>query len=74
MNGGGVALGHPLGASGARILCTLLSVLVQQARLSQMSFYHTVEHKQIFHMRCQCRMQRQAVLRLQTVEGVQVHW
>eukprot|EP00933_Yihiella_yeosuensis_P054360 TRINITY_DN5277_c0_g1_i1.p1 TRINITY_DN5277_c0_g1~~TRINITY_DN5277_c0_g1_i1.p1 ORF type:complete len:435 (-),score=75.15 TRINITY_DN5277_c0_g1_i1:90-1394(-) len=30
INGGGVALGHPLGASGARILCTLLSVLSQQ--------------------------------------------
>lgn len=25
--GGAVALGHPLGASGARILCTLLSTL-----------------------------------------------
>jgi len=30
INGGAVALGHPLGASGARILCTLLSVLEQQ--------------------------------------------
>ena len=30
VNGGAVALGHPLGASGARILCTLLSVLEQQ--------------------------------------------
>ena len=28
--GGAVALGHPLGASGARILCTLLSVLKQK--------------------------------------------
>jgi acetyl-CoA C-acetyltransferase len=28
--GGAVALGHPLGASGARILCTLLSVLQQE--------------------------------------------
>lgn len=30
INGGAVALGHPLGASGARILCTLLGVLEQQ--------------------------------------------
>ena len=29
VNGGAVALGHPLGASGARILVTLLSVLEQ---------------------------------------------
>lgn len=28
--GGAVALGHPLGASGARIVCTLLSVLRQE--------------------------------------------
>jgi acetyl-CoA C-acetyltransferase len=28
--GGAVALGHPLGASGARILCTLISVLIQE--------------------------------------------
>jgi acetyl-CoA C-acetyltransferase len=28
--GGAVALGHPLGASGARILCTLVSVLQQE--------------------------------------------
>ncbi len=28
--GGAVAIGHPLGASGARILCTLLSVLQQE--------------------------------------------
>ena len=31
VNGGAVALGHPLGASGARIVTTLLSVLTQQA-------------------------------------------
>lgn len=30
VNGGAVALGHPLGASGARIVVTLLSVLQQQ--------------------------------------------
>jgi acetyl-CoA C-acetyltransferase len=30
MYGGAVAIGHPLGASGARILCTLLSVLRQE--------------------------------------------
>lgn len=28
--GGAIAMGHPLGASGARILCTLLSVLQQE--------------------------------------------
>jgi acetyl-CoA C-acetyltransferase len=28
--GGAVAIGHPLGASGARIICTLLSVLKQE--------------------------------------------
>lgn len=27
---GAVAMGHPLGASGARILCTLVSVLQQE--------------------------------------------
>ncbi|CAK9090170.1 Acetyl-CoA acetyltransferase [Durusdinium trenchii] len=31
VNGGAVALGHPIGASGARIVATLLSVLTQQA-------------------------------------------
>ena len=30
INGGAVALGHPLGASGARIVVTLLNVLKQQ--------------------------------------------
>lgn len=30
VNGGAVSLGNPMGASGARILCTLLSVLEQQ--------------------------------------------
>ena len=30
INGGAVALGHPLGCSGARIIITLLSVLEQQ--------------------------------------------
>jgi acetyl-CoA C-acetyltransferase len=30
VNGGACALGHPIGASGARILCTLISAL--QAR------------------------------------------
>ncbi|MNR20003.1 Acetyl-CoA acetyltransferase [compost metagenome] len=29
VNGGAVSLGHPLGASGARIVVTLLSVLAQ---------------------------------------------
>ncbi|MNR05786.1 Acetyl-CoA acetyltransferase [compost metagenome] len=29
VNGGAVAIGHPLGASGARIVVTLLSVLQQ---------------------------------------------
>ena len=29
VNGGAVSLGHPLGASGARIVTTLLSVLKQ---------------------------------------------
>ena len=29
--GGAVALGHPLGCSGARIVCTLLSVLRQES-------------------------------------------
>lgn len=31
VNGGGVSLGHPIGASGARILCTLMSVLDQRS-------------------------------------------
>jgi acetyl-CoA C-acetyltransferase len=30
VNGGAVALGHPLGASGARIMTTLINVLKQQ--------------------------------------------
>jgi acetyl-CoA C-acetyltransferase len=29
INGGAVALGHPLGASGARIVTTLINVLIQ---------------------------------------------
>ena len=29
-NGGAIALGHPLGCSGARIITTLLNVLEQQ--------------------------------------------
>ena len=34
MHGGAVALGHPLGASGARIVCTLLGVLKhEQAKI-----------------------------------------
>jgi acetyl-CoA C-acetyltransferase len=32
LNGGAVALGHPIGASGARILTTLLNVLEQQKK------------------------------------------
>ena len=30
LNGGAIALGHPLGCSGARILTTLLNVMEQQ--------------------------------------------
>jgi len=30
LNGGAVSLGHPIGCSGARIICTLVSVLQQQ--------------------------------------------
>ena len=30
INGGAVAIGHPLGCSGARIVCTLIHVLEQQ--------------------------------------------
>lgn len=30
LNGGAVSIGHPIGCSGARIICTLLSVLEQQ--------------------------------------------
>ena len=30
--GGSVAIGHPIGASGARILCTLLSVMQQEEK------------------------------------------
>ncbi|MGC1243137.1 MAG: acetyl-CoA C-acetyltransferase, partial [Chryseosolibacter sp.] len=30
VNGGAVALGHPLGASGARIMTTLIHILKQQ--------------------------------------------
>ena len=30
INGGAVSLGHPLGASGARIIVTLINVLKQQ--------------------------------------------
>jgi acetyl-CoA C-acetyltransferase len=32
VNGGAVALGHPIGASGARILVTLLSALQQRKK------------------------------------------
>ena len=30
VNGGAIALGHPLGASGARLMCTLLNALEQR--------------------------------------------
>ena len=30
MNGGAIALGHPIGASGARILVTLIHELIRQ--------------------------------------------
>ena len=30
--GGAVALGHPLGCSGARIICTLLNALIQRGK------------------------------------------
>ena len=30
LNGGAIALGHPLGCSGARIMTTLLNVMEQQ--------------------------------------------
>lgn len=29
--GGGVSLGHPIGSSGCRIVCTLLNLLLQRA-------------------------------------------
>ena len=32
VNGGGTALGHPIGASGARIVVTLINALKQQGR------------------------------------------
>ncbi|MEY4070091.1 MAG: hypothetical protein RL721_705, partial [Candidatus Eisenbacteria bacterium] len=32
VNGGAVALGHPIGASGARVLVTLLYALEQQGK------------------------------------------
>jgi acetyl-CoA C-acetyltransferase len=32
VNGGAVALGHPIGASGARVLVTLLSALEQREK------------------------------------------
>lgn len=32
LNGGAVSLGHPIGCSGARIICTLISVLEQQGK------------------------------------------
>lgn len=32
LNGGAVSLGHPIGCSGARIICTLISVLQQQGK------------------------------------------
>ena len=32
VNGGACALGHPIGASGARVLCTLLSALETHGR------------------------------------------
>jgi acetyl-CoA C-acetyltransferase len=32
VHGGATALGHPIGASGARLLCTLLSALEQRGQ------------------------------------------
>lgn len=39
VNGGGVALGHPLGCSGARILTTLLHEMRRRAETTQKPFY-----------------------------------
>jgi acetyl-CoA acetyltransferase len=39
VNGGAVALGHPLGCSGARILTTLLHEMGRRAATAQRPFY-----------------------------------
>jgi 3-oxoadipyl-CoA thiolase len=39
VNGGAIALGHPLGCSGARILTTLLHEMKRRAQLAQKPFY-----------------------------------
>jgi acetyl-CoA acetyltransferase len=39
VNGGAVALGHPLGCSGARILVTLLHEMKRRAPSEQVPFY-----------------------------------
>ena len=39
VNGGAVALGHPLGCSGARILTTLLNEMRRRAEIAQKPFY-----------------------------------
>jgi acetyl-CoA acetyltransferase len=39
VNGGAVALGHPLGCSGARILCTLVHEMRRRAASAPRPFY-----------------------------------
>jgi acetyl-CoA C-acetyltransferase len=48
VNGGGVSLGHPLGATGTRIIVTLLNVLKQTMRNTELQVYVTEveEHQQ----------------------------
>jgi acetyl-CoA acetyltransferase len=39
VNGGAIALGHPLGCSGARILCTLVHEMRRRAAQAPRPFY-----------------------------------
>ena len=39
VNGGAIALGHPLGCSGARIITTLVHEMQRQAPLAKKPFY-----------------------------------
>ncbi len=39
LNGGAIALGHPLGCSGSRISTTLINVLERQRRKIRLSHY-----------------------------------
>ena len=49
VNGGAVALGHPIGCSGARIVTTLVNVLEQVRTLHYTTVHYTTLYSTVLH-------------------------